>query len=248
MLLLKASSLMTIIDGSAVLRNETSGTELHGVVRILQPLVSELRECMRDNSSACTPEYSIVFCLSAVVIWIIAPLRWFNGLRTYSSLLISGSSTFGGPPAPTVIINRAEVLRRTGLKKSTMYNLIDRGEFPAQIQMTDGTVGWDSWEVENWIQQRKALRDRANGKEGTIPPGGMAVPEIKAHNAGPARPEGKPITGWPAPILSECQVKHLTGQELSKMRSGDARPFFDKLTGRLWVCVLQVNVPRSSNE
>lgn len=40
----------------------------------------------------------------------------------------SGNSTFEGLE-PTVIIGRAEVLRRTGLKKSTMYKLIDQGKF-----------------------------------------------------------------------------------------------------------------------
>jgi hypothetical protein len=74
------------------------------------------------------------------------------------------------------------------------------------------------------------------------------VPVFLAQNSGPAQPDGKPIAGWPAPILSERQVTQLTGKELSKMRSGDARPFFDKLTGRLWMCVLQVDVPRTTSD
>jgi prophage regulatory protein len=167
---------MMIIDGSAVQWDEISGAESHGVARMLRQVRTGLWACMRDDRSACTAEYGIVFCLSAVVIWIIAPLRWFNSLGTYTAVLISGSSTFGDLPSPTVIIHRAEVLRRTGLKRSTMYNLIRRGEFPAQIRLTDGTVGWDSAEVENWIQQRKALRNRTNGKKATIPPEEMTCP------------------------------------------------------------------------
>lgn len=222
---------MMIIDGSALPWKQPSETESHTAIRILRRVGAELRECTRDERSASPVEYGIVFCLFAVVIWIVAPLGRFNGLGTYSSVLVSGSSTFGGSFAPTVIIDRAEVLRRSGLKKSTMYKLILRGEFPAQIRLTDGTVGWDSAEVETWIQQRKALRHQ-----------GMEAPGIKVQGAGPAQPEGRPMTGWPAPILSERQVTELAGNELSKMRSGDARPFFDKLTGRLWICVLQVDV------
>jgi predicted DNA-binding transcriptional regulator AlpA len=125
---------------------------------------------------------------------------------------------------------------------------IRRREFPAQIRLTDGTVGWDSAEIENWIPRRKALRDRTNGKKATIPQGGNELHVIMAQNAGSAQPDGRPITGQPAAILAERQVTQLTGKELSKMRSGDARPFYDKLTGRLWMCVLQVYSPRSTSD
>ena len=125
-----------------------------------------------------------------------------------------------------------------------MYNLIRRGEFPAQIKLTDGTVGWDSAEVEVWIQNRKALRNRFDGKKVTLPLAGNEVPVMVEQYAGSAQPNGKPNTGCQAAILTESQLKQLTGQELSEMRSSDARPFYDKLSGRLWICVLQTQVPR----
>ena len=39
-------------------------------------------------------------------------------------------------PSPTVLIGRFEVLRGTGLKKSTMYVLIKKGLFPRPVPKT----------------------------------------------------------------------------------------------------------------
>jgi prophage regulatory protein len=139
--------------------------------------------------------------------------------------------------APTVVIDRAEVLLRTGLKKSTMYTLIKRGEFVRQIQLTDATVGWNSAEVEDWIQRRMALR---NGTRAIVPPRANEVPAIKAQNVGRAKSDDTPRAGWPV-MLSVQQVRKLTGRELSQMKAGDTQPFYDSATGRLWVCVLEVD-------
>lgn len=47
-----------------------------------------------------------------------------------------------------------EVIARTGLSRSTIYELMLDGEFPSQIQLARRTVGWVESEIENWIDSR----------------------------------------------------------------------------------------------
>ncbi len=56
-------------------------------------------------------------------------------------------------PGRTVLPIR-EVVRRIGLSRSTIYELIRRGEFPAPIQLTPNRVGWLSEEVDAWLVSR----------------------------------------------------------------------------------------------
>lgn len=46
------------------------------------------------------------------------------------------------------------VLSRTGLSRSTIYNLIKIANFPAPISLGSRSVGWISTEVDDWIQER----------------------------------------------------------------------------------------------
>ncbi|RYL99986.1 AlpA family phage regulatory protein [Sphingobium fuliginis] len=43
-----------------------------------------------------------------------------------------------------------EVMRRTGLKRSTLYNKIAAGSFPAQIQISHNCAGWREDEIDDW--------------------------------------------------------------------------------------------------
>lgn len=61
--------------------------------------------------------------------------------------------------------NEARILRikqtkeRTGLSRSTLYNLIKEGKFPAPIPLGARAVGWLSSDVDAWIESRvKASR------------------------------------------------------------------------------------------
>ncbi|MFK7825132.1 MAG: helix-turn-helix transcriptional regulator [Oligoflexales bacterium] len=45
-----------------------------------------------------------------------------------------------------------EVRSRTGLGRSTIYQLIEKGEFPKQIQLSWRSVGWLEHEIEEWIE------------------------------------------------------------------------------------------------
>jgi prophage regulatory protein len=47
-----------------------------------------------------------------------------------------------------------EVLRQTGLSRSTIYELISRDEFPRQIQLGRRAVGWIAADVHGWIHAK----------------------------------------------------------------------------------------------
>jgi len=54
------------------------------------------------------------------------------------------------------IIKRREVERRTGLPRSSLYDRIKRGDFPAQIPLGARSVGWLEHEVDAWLADRVA--------------------------------------------------------------------------------------------
>jgi len=59
------------------------------------------------------------------------------------------------------IIRKKELPDFTGLKKTTIEELIARGEFPKSIPLTDNgrAVGWLESELASWQQARLAKRD-----------------------------------------------------------------------------------------
>lgn len=52
------------------------------------------------------------------------------------------------------ILRRAEVEAKTGFKRAHIYNLMNAGKFPKAIRLGIRAVGWDSTEIEQWINQR----------------------------------------------------------------------------------------------
>lgn len=50
------------------------------------------------------------------------------------------------------IIRRAEVLRLTGLTKSSLYRLIEAGEFIRPVRLGPNSVGWRLAAVLEWIR------------------------------------------------------------------------------------------------
>jgi prophage regulatory protein len=51
------------------------------------------------------------------------------------------------------------VLKRTGLKASTLYELISEGAFPKAVQLSKRCVGWREDQVNDWC------RAKAEGRE-----------------------------------------------------------------------------------
>lgn len=51
-----------------------------------------------------------------------------------------------------------EVIHTTGLSRSTIYDLISRQHFPAQISLGGKNVAWLASEIEGWMNDRIAAR------------------------------------------------------------------------------------------
>lgn len=54
------------------------------------------------------------------------------------------------------IIRLSEVIARTGLSRSSIYERLKDGSFPPSIKITSYAVGWIEAEVDGWIDQRIA--------------------------------------------------------------------------------------------
>jgi prophage regulatory protein len=56
-------------------------------------------------------------------------------------------------------LRRPEVIRLTGLPRSTLHDLICAGRFPKPIHLSANRRGWLEDEVRAWQQERIAERD-----------------------------------------------------------------------------------------
>ncbi len=54
----------------------------------------------------------------------------------------------------TRFLRRPEVESRTGLSRSSIYALMDRGEFPRPRRIGKRAVAWDEADIEHWLAQR----------------------------------------------------------------------------------------------
>jgi prophage regulatory protein len=52
------------------------------------------------------------------------------------------------------LLRLKEVMKRTGLSRSTIYSLIAKGKFIPQVVITERCVGWVEDEVHDWLLKR----------------------------------------------------------------------------------------------
>lgn len=52
------------------------------------------------------------------------------------------------------ILRRDDVLAMIGLSRSTLYNLVRDGRFPAPISIGQRAVGWRLSDVDEWVASR----------------------------------------------------------------------------------------------
>lgn len=57
------------------------------------------------------------------------------------------------------ILRRQEVSERVGLKTTALYEMINRGEFPRPMKLSERAVGWLESDIDEWIQSRIKHRD-----------------------------------------------------------------------------------------
>ena len=55
----------------------------------------------------------------------------------------------------TQILKLADVITQTTLSSSTIYRLVQAGEFPKPIKLATHASGWLESDIEVWIQDRK---------------------------------------------------------------------------------------------
>ena len=60
------------------------------------------------------------------------------------------------------ILRRHQVQQRTGLSRSTLYQYIKDGAFPASVQLGPRAVGWLESDISDWITARVKLARQGN--------------------------------------------------------------------------------------
>jgi prophage regulatory protein len=61
------------------------------------------------------------------------------------------------------IIHQRDLPQYTGLAETRLKELVDSGEFPQPVKVSQRRNGWLESEIIAWQQARIAARDRANG-------------------------------------------------------------------------------------
>ena len=59
----------------------------------------------------------------------------------------------------TQLIKLHAVMAKTSISRSHIYALIEKGEFPKQVPLSERSVAWLETEVNDWIDTRIAARD-----------------------------------------------------------------------------------------
>ena len=68
-------------------------------------------------------------------------------------------------PNPGRILRIDEVLHRTGLKRTMLYDLIAKRRFPKQFSLGARAVGWYEEQVEEWIKDRSGVGGSSSGRQ-----------------------------------------------------------------------------------
>ncbi|WP_417539756.1 helix-turn-helix transcriptional regulator [Marinobacter sp.] len=58
------------------------------------------------------------------------------------------------PPQPPRILRLCSVKAATGFGRAWIYQLMHEGKFPKSRRIGKRAVGWDSREVEQWVNER----------------------------------------------------------------------------------------------
>lgn len=62
------------------------------------------------------------------------------------------------PSVERRILRLPQVEQKTGFKRAHIYELMKKGEFPQKVPIGVRAVGWDSAEVEQWVDDRRRKR------------------------------------------------------------------------------------------
>lgn len=65
------------------------------------------------------------------------------------------------PGSALTLLRLTEVRRRTGRCRSDIYRDIAAGKFPAPVKLGERASAWPEHEINAWIAERIAARERA---------------------------------------------------------------------------------------
>ncbi len=65
-------------------------------------------------------------------------------------------------------LRRDQVLRKTGLKRTTQHNLEKAGDFPRHFLLTPRCAVWFEDEIDAWLEDRRAKAIAATGWPGGL--------------------------------------------------------------------------------
>ncbi len=61
--------------------------------------------------------------------------------------------------ADETLLRKQKVIERTGLASSTLYYLINKGDFPSPVKLGARSAAWFKSEIDEWISTRKRSMD-----------------------------------------------------------------------------------------
>jgi prophage regulatory protein len=141
---------------------------------------------------------------------------------------------------PKTIIRLAEVRRRTGYSRSTIYLLIAKKEFPHQVPLGERSVGWIEEEIDAWIAERASRRpvsDTQPWMQYRVPREETSLEEASM-NAPYVTPALKMPLGNPEALKESKLRRDQAVPDLARLELIGTNVYVDKATGTLWFQVL----------
>ena len=80
----------------------------------------------------------------------------FFGYQLLDYLLANATEKLNRPVlsiGPERVLRIKEVVSLTGLSRTTLWRMERRGEFPARLRLSVGSVGWRYSDIQNWIER-----------------------------------------------------------------------------------------------
>jgi prophage regulatory protein len=136
---------------------------------------------------------------------------------------------------PKTIIRLAEVLRRTGFSRSTIYILIAKKEFPPQVPLGARSVGWVEEEVDAWIAHRANMRPASESQSWIQ--NAPSAPTLQDSST-IAPPQNKSSRNSSGPRTTKIDGI-LSVPDLAQLELIGTNVYVDKTTGSLWFQVLR---------
>lgn len=72
-------------------------------------------------------------------------------------------------PSEHAILRLPQVLATVAVSRSTLYDLIKRGRFPAPVKLGLRASGWPADEVAGWVAERRLARIKERCERAGLP-------------------------------------------------------------------------------